>query len=524
MSKIIVNDLTFYYAQYYQPVFEHVNLSLDTDWKLGLIGRNGRGKTTFLHLLNQTLIPNQGHIRMDAKTELFPYQVNVQYHKPMDIIKENIGGLKTLEVLMDEILRENVERRIDEYQQLLESYLKMDGYNMESRIRKEVNLMQLPDDLLERDYASLSGCEKTKLQIITLFLRHNAFVLLDDPTNHLDIRAKEVLITNLQKKTGFIVVSHDRDFLDKVIDHVLSINKTNIELEKGNYSSWKTNKDWKEAYEFRTRTKLEKEISALENQSVSKRKWASIAEETKNQHGKFERSSGSRAAQFMRHAKNAELEAEENLKIKKELLKNYEVADELTINQEKSEEALLIKVKQLKFGYSHDRSIINNACFEVYSGDRIWIKGANGSGKSTLLKLLSGALPSKDCIEYANGLMIAESCQDPLWKNGFLSDLITTREEWMKIREFCQLFNISDNTMMRPIETFSGGEIRKLDIARAFSGQNQLILLDEPLNYMDIYFREQLEKAILKYEPTIIFVEHDERFGINVANKVIELG
>lgn len=524
MSKMIVSDLTFYYAQYYQPVFEHVNLNLDTDWKLGLIGRNGRGKTTFLHLLNQTLTPSKGHINMEVKTELFPYQVNVQYDIAMDIIKENIGGLKTIEVLMDEILRDNVEKRIDEYQQLLESYLEMDGYNMESRIRKEVNLMQLPEALLERDYASLSGGEKTKLQIITLFLRHNAFVLLDEPTNHLDIRGKEVLIAYLQKKKGFIVVSHDRDFLDQVIDHVLSINKTSIELEKGNYSSWKSNKDWREAYEFRTRTRLEKEITALESQSVSKREWASIAEGTKNQHGKFERSSGSRAAQFMMHAKNAELEAEKNLEIKKELLKNYEVAAELTINQEKSEDAFLIKVKHLMFGYSHDRSIIKDLCFEVYSGDRIWIKGANGSGKSTLLKLLSGSLPSKDCIEYANGLMIAESYQEPLWKDGFLPDHVVGREELSKIIEFCQLFDISDDTMKRPIGTFSGGEIRKLDIARAFSGQNQLILLDEPLNYMDVYFREQLEIAILRYEPTVIFVEHDERFGKNIATKVIELG
>lgn len=120
--------------------------------------------------------------------------------------------------------------------------------------------------------------------------------------------------------------------------------------------------------------------------------------------------------------------------------------------------------------------------------------------------------------------MITESYQEPLWKDGFLSDHVASRDELSKIMELCQLFDISDDTMKRPIDTFSGGEIRKLDVARALSAQNQLIVLDEPLNYMDVYFREQLEIAILRYEPTIIFVEHDERFGENVANKVIELG
>lgn len=523
MSNIIINDLTYYYTEYYQPVFEHVNLNLDTDWKLGLIGRNGRGKTTFLNLLNQTLQPCSGLIRMDKKTELFPYEINETYALAMDVIKENIGGLKTIEVIMDEIITSGDESRMEEYQRVLSEYMDNDGFCMESRIKRELNYMQLPEELLEREYQSLSGGEKTKMQIIALFLRNNAFVLLDEPTNHLDIHGKEVLASYLQKKKGFLIVSHDRDFLDQVIDHVLSINKADIELEKGNYSSWKANKDAKEAFEFRTQARLVKEISSLEKLSQNKREWASVAEKTKNAHGKFERSSGSRSAQFMMHAKNAEQEAKENLEKKKELLKNYEVAQKLAIHQNMLEEPLLVSVKGLSFSYHSERMILNHLNLSVYLGDRIWIKGGNGTGKSTLLKLLMKELLTEHEIVFAEGLTMSQSCQEPLWKEGYLSEHVTSKEEQQRILEFCQLFDIPNDTWERPIETFSGGEKRKLDIARAFASDNQLILLDEPLNYMDVYFREQLELAILEYEPTIIFVEHDERFGHNVATKIIEL-
>lgn len=523
MSKISIHDLSYHYIQHYKPVFELVNLVLDTDWKLGLIGRNGRGKSTFLHLLHGRLNPGRGSIAMEVQTELFPYEISTTYTKTIDIIKESIGGLKALEDAMDEILRTNPESRLEEYQQLFERYIDLDGFQMESRIHKELSLMKLPEDLLERDYQSLSGGEKTKMQIIALFLRKNAFVLLDEPTNHLDIEGKETLAEYLQCKKGFIVVSHDRDFLDRVIDHVLSINKATIALEKGNYSSWKRNKDQREAYEFRTRTRLEKEIHSLERQAVNKRGWASTAESTKNQHGKYERSSGSRAAQFMKHAKNAELEVKESIEEKKQLLKNYEEAKELVIGQDKSWEGSLMRITKLSFGYT-EPPCLSNLTFSIYPGDRIWIKGKNGSGKTTLLKLLAGQLPSpKDTIESAEDLVLTQACQEPLWKEGRIKTLVPDQETLEKIIALCKSFDLSDETLERPIETFSSGEMKKLDIARALSGKNQLILLDEPLNYMDVYFREQLEKAILKYQPTIVFVEHEERFGQNVSNKVIRL-
>jgi len=227
--------------------------------------------------------------------------------------------LKTMEDRMEEILASKVEAELEEYQKLLAEYLELDGYEIESRIKKEFYLMKLPESLLYQDYESLSGGEKTKLQIVALFLRKNAFILLDEPTNHLDLEGKQVLSEYLQNKSGFLIVSHDRKFLDEVIDHVLSINKSNITLEKGNYSTWKRNQEMMEEYEFRTRARLEREVETLENVSVRSRSWAAVAEKEMNPFATHNRGNGTRAAKFMRQAKAAEQNIQNNLNEKKDL-------------------------------------------------------------------------------------------------------------------------------------------------------------------------------------------------------------
>jgi lincosamide and streptogramin A transport system ATP-binding/permease protein len=521
MSKLLINNLYFHYATYFNPIYENVNLNLDSDWKLGLIGRNGRGKTTFLKLLTSEIIPVKGNIVTDVKIEYFPYKVNKTYHNTLDVMKENIANLKSLEENMDQIIYENNESRFDEYQSLLENYQLADGFNMESRIHKELNLMNLDEALLERNYETLSGGEKTKIQIIILFLRMHSYVLLDEPTNHLDIEGKTIISDYLSQKKGFLVVSHDRDFLDQVVDHVLSINKTSIELEKGNYTTWKENKDKKESFEFRTKARLEKEIDNLSRQAKTKRIWGNTAEQTKNQHGKFERSSGSRAAQFMMHAKNAEENARRNLIEKNKLLIDYESVKEFKLEQDAIEHEKLLQINNLTFGYG-EKLLLDRISLSVLKGDRIWIKGKNGCGKSTLINLITQNL-SHDYIDYCPDLKITVINQEPLFKKGFVQEIVANYCEWEQFTDLCTYFDIEEKLFDRPIETYSDGEKRKIDIARALCSKHQLLILDEALNYMDVYFREQLENAILEYQPTLLFVEHDERFGRNIATKILKL-
>lgn len=521
MSKIIINNMSFTYKEYYQPIFNNVNITLDTDWKLGLIGRNGRGKTTLLRLLSGEMEPDRGSIITETATELFPYRISTEYQKTMDVIKEYVGYLKTMEDQMEAAMNQKDDGGMELYQQILTRYLELDGYLMESRIKKELALMKLPEKLLDQDFELLSGGEKTKMQIIALFLRKNPFVLLDEPTNHLDFEGKQVLADYLRGKKGFLVVSHDRAFVDEVADHILSINKADIAIERGNYSSWKMNKDRVEEYELRTKEKLEKDVEHLEKISVRSRNWASVAEKQKSPFATNNRGNSTRAARFMRQAKAAEQTIRDNIAEKKNLLKNYEVSSDIILKQPPIKENLLISAYGLSFGYSKDL-LFTKLTFEIQKGDRVWIRGRNGAGKSTLLKLIGKKIPNSR-IAFANDIKIETAFQEPLWTNGMLKELISAPETKRRFVDICHLLDISHDTMQRPLETLSSGEQKKIDIARALASPSHVLLLDEPLNFCDICFREQLEKAILTYQPTIVFVEHDEWFGKNVATKEINL-
>ncbi len=525
MAKIAMNNLSFYYEDYFHPVFEHVNLVLDTDWKLGLIGRNGRGKSTLLKLLLGELAPKGGNISTSVNMEYFPYTPDKKYGITMDVVKETIGGLKSMEERMEDLIADYGEECLEEYSRLQVRYAELGGYEMEGHILKEMAQMGFEEELAYRDFETLSGGERTRMMIIALFLRRNSFVLLDEPTNHLDITGKGLLAEYLKRKKGFIVVSHDRDFLDSVTDHIMSINKANINVEKGNYSSWRENMNRIEEYEFRTRDRLEREVKQLERRSKQTRSWAGVANTQKYAFRCLARTNGSQS--YMRQAKRSEEQILDNLEEKKRLLLNYEVAKELIIAQRVvDDEGCLIKAKNLSFAHSGEKNILENVNVGLHIGDRVWIKGRNGAGKSTLLKILSGELEIGQKIEYAPELKIAISSQEPLWTEGMIHEkfeLPRQREQLESLLALCEVFDLPDDFEKRPLQTFSSGELKKVDIARALSEESDILFLDEPLNFMDVYFREQLEKAILDSEPTLVFVEHDSRFGKSVSNKVLEL-
>lgn len=221
MSLIDIRNLTFAYEGSYDTVFEDVNLQLDTSWRLGLVGRNGRGKTTFLHILSGKY-DFKGKVSAKVTFEYFPFEVTNREINTIDII--------------DEILIEY------EYWQLI----------------REINLLEVSQDVLYRPFSTLSNGEQTKILLAALFLKENSFLLIDEPTNHLDSNARQLVANYLAQKSGYILVSHDRTFLDICTDHILSINKQNIEIQKGNYSSWQRVKMAKDEAELAQSEKLKK--------------------------------------------------------------------------------------------------------------------------------------------------------------------------------------------------------------------------------------------------------------------------
>ena len=312
MSLINVTNLTFAYDGSYENIFENVNFQIDTDWKLGFTGRNGRGKTTFLNLLLGKY-EYRGSITASVSFSYFPYHV------------EDLGILAI----------DAVEAMHPDYEYW--------------RVAREMAKLQLDDAVLNRPYGTLSNGEQTKLQLAVLFSKENHFLLIDEPTNHLDIRGRELVSKYLSSKKGFILVSHDRAFLDGCVDHILSINKSDIQICKGNFSAWWENKQRQDAFEQAENEKLKKEIARLEETAREKANWSDRVEASKIGEHAFDRGYiGHKAEKMMTRSKAIEKRQTAAIEEKSKLLRNIERSDTLKIFQ-KSYQLLLFSRRKAVF-------------------------------------------------------------------------------------------------------------------------------------------------------------------------------
>ena len=357
MSKIQVANVTYQYEGSIEPVFKNVSFTIDSNWKLGLIGRNGAGKTTFLNLLLGRK-EYKGSITKNIECRYFPYEI------------EN----------KEQITKKMIERLVPEIE--------------EWKMQKELRLLGLEESILERNFSTLSGGEQIKVMLASLFAKEEVFLLLDEPTNHLDQESKKIIQNYLTRKKCFILVSHDRDLLDHVVDHILSINRNNIEITKGNFSVWKENRDRKEQEELVRNEVLKKDIARLEVASKNTVGWADKIEKTK----KGTRNSGLRpdrgyighqSAKMMKKAKAIENRYQKEIEEKSSLLQDMERKEALIMKPLDYTKNKLAMIYQLGIQYG-ERIVFKNISFDIEKGDRIAIVGKNGSGKSSILKLLLG--------------------------------------------------------------------------------------------------------------------------------------
>ena len=488
MSLIQVSNLTFAYEGSYDPIFENVSFQIDTNWRLGFTGRNGRGKTTFLNLLLGRF-PYRGSISASVSFSYFPYEIPDKTQLAIDVVEEIYPDYQ--------------------YWQLA----------------KEMNLLQLEEEALYRPFGTLSNGEQTKLMLAVLFLRENNFLLIDEPTNHLDIQGRELVSRYLKSKKGFILVSHDRAFLDGCVDHILSINKANIEVCRGNFSSWYENKQRQDAFELSENEKLKREIRRLEGTAREKAAWSDRAEATKIGNHVFDRGYvGHKAEKMMARSKAIEKRQNAAIEEKSKLLKNIERSDTLKIFQTPFHTKRLASLVDVSVCYG-ETPVCRGVTFDIQQGDRIVLQGANGSGKSSIIKLICGEnIPHTGEARIGTGLTISYVPQDASHLRGKLSDF--ARDSGIDESLFLALLaklDVPKAQMEKDMSSLSAGQKKKVLLAKSICEPMHLHIWDEPMNYIDVISRMQIEALLLEYQPTILFVEHDKAFCDNVATKVVKL-
>ena len=505
-------------------VFENLTLNIDTGWRLGLIGRNGRGKSTLLNLLNKKILPVKGEVVSDLNTFYFPYIPDYIEQTTFNVIKENIAPFSHWEEQMDELSKAADEKSIKEYGEILEKFQNAHGYEIDSMIEKEFAEMVMNCDLLKRDFKTLSGGEQTRALIISLFLKRDSFPLIDEPTDHLDMKGRIILGEYLSNKKGFILASHDRNFLDTCVDHVLSINKSDVRINNGNYSQWKYNMQIEEDFEKRKNENLKREVNSLESAAKKGRYFSDGKEREKigaTQGGPDKGNIGRRSAKLMKRALHIELRINNKLEEKRSLLKNIEDERKLKIVNGKATGDKLLSIVNSSLSFDGNK-IFENVSLDVFKGDRIALAGDNGSGKTSLIRAIKKEINlDEGSIHIPGYLKISYSEQNPEWTNGLLRDHLQRENiDETKFRNILGVMGAWGELFDRPLETFSKGQLKKVELCKSFLNESDLLIWDEPLNYLDTDSREQLEEVILKYEPTIVFTEHDKAFVENVATRV----
>lgn len=491
MSVIEISNLTFAYEGSYDAIFENVSLRLDTDWRLGLVGRNGRGKTTLLRLL-QGALPCGGAVRSTVPCDYFPFPIP-------DPCKDAIGVV------------EDVQPDYEYW-----------------RLARELHRLALSDEILYRPFRSLSGGEQMRLLLALLFARENRFLLIDEPTNHLDAEARALVADYLKSKRGFLLVSHDRAFLDGCVDHILSINKSDISLQKGNFSSWFSNKEQMDAFELAENERLRADIRRLDEAAKRAARWSDRTESEKHARNSGLRPDrgyiGHKAAKMMQRAKSLEARRLDAVEQKAGLLHNVERVDDLKLHPLSYRAQALAELTDVAVQYG-GAPVVADVRLAVTRGARIALTGRNGSGKSSLLKLIAGQdIPHTGTVRLGSGLTVSYVPQDA----SFLSGSLTGYADACSVDRtlFLSILRKLDFARVqfeKDMADYSAGQKKKVLLARSLCEQAHLYLWDEPLNYIDVFSRMQIEQLLLAYQPTLLFVEHDRAFCEKIATETVRL-
>lgn len=510
---IQLNNLSKYFVV--TEVFSNVKLEVNEKDKIAIVGRNGAGKSTLLKIIAGVESYDEG-VRVVSKNTTIGYlsqqfivkEDKTIYEEMIGCFDEIINLEKDLELLSSMLTEENISKDdtlLVKYDRLQNEVLNHKDYHYKSKIKSVLFGLDFKEDDLSKSISNFSGGEKTRISMAKLLISEPDVLILDEPTNHLDMKNVEWLENYLNSYSGAVViVSHDRYFLDRIVNVVYNVEFGSVKKYVGNYTKFL--KQYEEDYEKQLKEYIsqQKDIKRLE-EFVQK----NIA-----------RASTSGMAKSRQKILN-KLERIDNPK-KDEKTANIE----FSINEQSGRDVL--HINNLKVGYS-SKQIGVDYSFDVYKGDRIAIVGKNGIGKSTLIKtlakkqdLLAGDIiyGSKVSIGYYDQKQAefesTKTILSELW------DEYPTMKE-SEIRTVLGRFLFTGDDVLKIVRDLSGGEKARLQLAKLMLEKNNLLILDEPTNHLDIASKQVLESALENYEGTLIFVSHDRYFINKIATKVLDV-
>ncbi|MDR0307576.1 MAG: ABC-F family ATP-binding cassette domain-containing protein [Chitinispirillales bacterium] len=494
-------------------LFENVTFSINEKHRTSLIGPNGSGKTTLLKLIQNIEQPDKGSIQFPSgmTTGWLPQEVEtLDEQTPLDVVLEPFKHLlqyeQTLGEVADSISRgdTNAFSRLDELEKNMAHH---NGFALKARAEMILCGLGVPQDFWEKPLSNLSGGYRMRAVLGRLLLQSPDFMLLDEPTNHLDMDSLIWLEKFLYRyKGGMLIVSHDRDFLNRLSTHTADIKSHSVRIYSGNYDQCMKAKTEQETAD-RNRTK-NLELKIAQNERFIERFKAKASKATQAQ---------SRAKLL------------ENLKAEMPVSEAQQKTIHFTFTCSGESGAVPLRLKNCSTGYG-DKTVLDNLTLEIRRGEKVAIIGPNGAGKSTLLKLFAGMLqPSSGIMQLGHNTVLRYFGQHQLEQlNGenTLYDTVaaaSANREKNYIRNALGAFLFSGDSVEKQVKVLSGGEKSRLVLASIMASPGNVLLLDEPTNHLDISSIEALSESMAAYSGTILFVSHDEYFISRLATRIIEV-
>ena len=502
-------------------ILENICFSVNEGDKIGIIGVNGTGKTTLMKIISGEYGYDEGDIYTSKDCEIGYLEQNTNFHSNNTILEEVLEVFKPL-IDMENYLREleikiaeegskpnsNIlDKLMNDYSHHLELFAKKNGYGYKSEAKGVLKGLGFKDEDMDKPISILSGGEKTRVLLGKLLLKKPTLLLLDEPTNHLDSEAIEWLEFFLKQYKGTVMlISHDRYFLDQVVDRVFEVHNKKLKTYNGNYSK------------FVELSKVEKEIEL--------KKFEDQQKDLKKQEESIERLKAYGREKHLKRARS-----------KEKALDKIEVLDKPEAYRKKAKIQFnpsvcsgndVLHVNDLSMAYD-DRVLFKGVNFDIYRGEKVALIGPNGAGKSTLFKILMNEL-TPICGDFKLGtnvnisyfhqeqktLNLDNTIIDEIWDS---NDKLTQTE----IRNMLGSLLFENEEVFKKISTLSGGERARVAILKLILSNANFLLLDEPTNHLDIDSKEVLEEALENYTGTIFTISHDRYFLNTVVDKILVL-